>query len=89
MFLRKRKLGGVMTAKATHSTPMLHVAEIEKSIPFYERLGFAEGGSRWVGAIARESGSIMFLRLELPLDPSKQVFLTRTSAGQRHKGACD
>src|SRR5712692_9520909 len=30
-----------MTAKATYSTPMLHVAEIEKSIPFYELLGFA------------------------------------------------
>ena len=29
-----------MTAKATHSTPMLHVAALERSIPFYELLGF-------------------------------------------------
>jgi hypothetical protein len=29
-----------MTVKASYSTPLLHVAEIEKSIPFYERLGF-------------------------------------------------
>jgi len=30
-----------MTVKAGYSTSMLHVAEIEKSIRFYELLGFA------------------------------------------------
>ena len=69
-----------MTAKATYSTPMLHVAEIEKSIRFYELLGFALIDTDGCKALqwARlhcESGSIMFLRLEKPLDPSKQGFL--------------
>jgi len=30
-----------MSVKAGYSTPMLHVAEIEESIRFYELLGFA------------------------------------------------
>jgi len=30
-----------MSVKATYSTPMLHVAEIERSNRFYELLGFA------------------------------------------------
>jgi hypothetical protein len=69
-----------MTAKATHSTPLLHVAEIEDSIPFYELLGFVVidiEGSKPLGwaRLHCESGSIMFLRLEKPLDPSKQGFL--------------
>lgn len=69
-----------MTAKATYSTPMLHVSEIEKSIPFYELLGFAtidtEGCNPMGWARMHcESGSIMFLRAEKPLDPSKQGFL--------------
>ena len=69
-----------MTAKATYSTPMLHVAEIEKSILFYELLGFVvidtEGDRPLAWARMHcESGSIMFLRLEKPLDPSKQGFL--------------
>ena len=34
-------LESVMTVKAGYSTSMLHVAEIEKSIRFYELLGFA------------------------------------------------
>jgi predicted enzyme related to lactoylglutathione lyase len=68
-----------MTAKATYSTPLLHVAEIEKSIPFYELLGFAvidtEGKPMGWARLHCESGSIMFLRAEKPLDPSKQGFL--------------
>jgi hypothetical protein len=68
-----------MTAKATYSTPLLHVAEIEKSIPFYELLGFAvidtEGQPMGWARLHCESGSIMFLRAEKPLDPSKQGFL--------------
>ena len=69
-----------MTAKATYSTPLLHVAEIENSIRFYELLGFIviDTEGRQPLAWARmhcESGSIMLLRLEKPLDPSKQGFL--------------
>ncbi len=69
-----------MTAKATYSTPMLHVAEIERSIRFYELLGFTTidtEGCKPLGwaRLHCESGSIMFLRLEKPLDPSKQGFL--------------
>ena len=74
------KLRGIMTAKATYSTPLLHVAEIERSIPFYELLGFividTDGHKPIVWArLHCESGSIMFLRAEKPLDPSKQGFL--------------
>ncbi len=68
-----------MTAKATYSTPILHVAEIEKSIRFYELLGFTtiatEGKPMGWARLHCESGSIMFLRAEKPLDPSKQGFL--------------
>jgi predicted enzyme related to lactoylglutathione lyase len=69
-----------MTAKATYSTPMLHVAEIENSIRFYELLGFTTidtEGCKPLGwaRMHCESGSIIFLRLEKPLDPSKQGFL--------------
>ena len=44
-----------MTAKVGYSTPMLHVSSVERSIQFYEHLGFEpaeqlangpEGGSR-------------------------------------------
>src|SRR5258706_11959420 len=69
-----------MTAKAAYSTPMLHVAEIENSIRFYQLLGFAvidTDGCKPLGwaRLHCESGSIMFLRAEKPLDPSKQGFL--------------
>jgi len=68
-----------MAVKATYSTPMLHVAEIERSIRFYELLGFAtiatEGTPMEWARLHCESGSIMFLRAEKPLDPSKQGFL--------------
>jgi hypothetical protein len=69
-----------MTAKATYSTPLLHVAEIENSIRFYELLGFVtidSDGCKPLGwaRMHCESGSIMFLRLEVPFDPSKQGFL--------------
>lgn len=55
--------------KAGYSTPMLHVASIERSIEFYERLGFETidtdrceplGWAR----IHCEGGALMFLRAE-------------------------
>jgi len=62
-----------MGVKVGHSTPMLHVAEIEKSIAFYELLGFETidtdrcqplGWAR----LHCEGGALMFLRAEGPLD---------------------
>jgi hypothetical protein len=69
-----------MTARATHSTPLLHVAEIERSIRFYELLGFVVidtdrctplGWAR----LHCNAGEIMFLRAERPIDPQAQGFL--------------
>jgi hypothetical protein len=63
-----------MTVKADYSTPMLHLAEIEKSIEFYERLGFTTidtdrcqplGWAR----LHCEGGAVMFVRAERPIDP--------------------
>jgi hypothetical protein len=65
-----------MTVKAGFSTPMLHVAEIEKSLKFYELLGFETidtdrcdplGWAR----IHCEGGAIMFLRAEEPIDRAR------------------
>jgi len=61
-----------MTVKAGHSTPMFHVAEIERSIRFYELLGFQAIDTDRCTPIgwARlhcEGGAVMFLRAEEPL----------------------
>ncbi len=68
-----------MTVKATYSTPMLHVAEIERSIRFYELLGFTTVDTDRCSPLgwARmhcEGGAVMFLRgeAEHPLDASAQ-----------------
>ena len=66
-----------MTAKAAYSTPMLHVAEIERSIRFYELLGFTTVDSDrctplgWA-RLHCEGGAVMFLRAEHPVDASAQ-----------------
>jgi hypothetical protein len=61
-----------MTAKVGYSTPMLHVAEVEKSIRFYELLGFETidtdrctplGWAR----LHCEGGAVMFLRADVPV----------------------
>jgi len=57
--------------KVGYSTAMLRVADIERSIRFYEQLGFAtvdtEGGNRLEWArLHCEGGAIMFLRNEKP-----------------------
>ncbi|MBS1821632.1 MAG: VOC family protein [Acidobacteria bacterium] len=69
-----------MAARVTHSTPMLHVAEIERSIVFYELLGFRlidDDGCKPIGwaRLHCDSGDIMFLRAEKPVDSAKQAFL--------------
>ena len=69
-----------MGVKASYSTPMLHVMDIEKSIRFYELLGFATVDTDrckplgWA-RLHCEGGAIMFLRAEKPMDPSAQALL--------------
>jgi hypothetical protein len=63
-----------MSAKVAYSTPMLHVDEIEKSIRFYELLGFVTVDTDRCNPLgwARlhcDGGAVMFLRAEEPLDP--------------------
>jgi hypothetical protein len=69
-----------MAVKANYSTPMLHVAEIEKSIEFYERLGFTTIDTDRCQPLgwARmhcEGGAVMFLRAERPIDPRAQAIM--------------
>lgn len=64
-----------MSVKAGYSTPLLHAAEIESSIKFYELLGFEViDTDRCVpigwARIHCEGGAIMFLRAEEPMDSS-------------------
>lgn len=64
-----------MTVKAGYSTPMLHVAEIEKSIGFYELLGFTTVDTDRCKPLgwARmhcEGGAVMFLPAEEPVNAS-------------------
>src|SRR5262245_54285216 len=61
-----------MSVKAGYSTPMLHVNEVERSIRFYELLGFALVDTDRCNPIgwARmhcEGGALMFLRAEEPV----------------------
>src|SRR5260370_31728904 len=70
-----------MTAKAGYSTPMLHVAEIEKSIRFYELLGFTtidtEGCAplAWARLHCEDGSAVMLLRAEHPVDASAQALI--------------
>jgi hypothetical protein len=69
--------GDIMTVKAGYSTPMFHVAEIERSIAFYELLGFKTIDTDRCEPLgwARmhcEGGAMMFLRGEHPVDRSAQ-----------------
>ena len=63
-----------MSAKVGYSTPMLHVTEIERSIRFYELLGFVTVDTDrckplgWA-RLHCDGGAVMFLRAEEPLDP--------------------
>ena len=60
-----------MPAKVGYSTPLLHVAEIERSIQFYELLGFTTVDTDrcqplgWA-RLHCEGGAVMFLRAEEP-----------------------
>lgn len=66
-------MAAIMSAKAGYSTPMFHVAEIEKSIRFYELLGFKTIDTDRAKPLgwARlhcDGGAIMFLRAEEPMN---------------------
>jgi len=69
-----------MAEWVAHSTPLLHVAEIERSIAFYQLLGFRltdDDGCIPIGwaRLHCEGGSIMFLRAEREIDAKAQGFL--------------
>ena len=63
--------------KTGWSTPLLHVAAIERSIPFYEELGFEvvdtdRGEPLGWARLHVQGGAVMFLRSEEPIEPSAQ-----------------
>ncbi len=71
-----------MNIKAGYSTPLLHVADIERSIRFYELLGFSAVDTDrctplgWA-RLHCDGGALMFLRAEEQekLDPAAQGVL--------------
>ena len=80
-----------MTAKAGWSTPMLHVADVERSIRFYTHVGFElvdvegepGGPMSWARMATADGSAIMFLRAEdgHRVEPEKQgVMLVLYSA---------
>jgi hypothetical protein len=69
-----------MTVKAYYSTPLLHAAEIERSLKFYGLLGFETIDTDRCQPIgwARmhcEGGAVMFVRAEEPVEGFGQRFL--------------
>jgi len=60
---------------------LLHVAEIERSIRFYELLGFTTIDTdrcvplRWARLHCEDGSAVMFLRAEKPVDPSAQAVM--------------
>jgi Glyoxalase/Bleomycin resistance protein/Dioxygenase superfamily len=82
----------VMPPKASYSTPMFHVADIETSIRFYELMGFTtmdtdRGKPLGWARLHCDGGAVMFLRAEEPVDASAQsvilVMYTPDLAGLR------
>lgn len=73
-------LGHTMNAKVSYATPMMHVAEIERSIRFYELLGFTTVDTdgrkplEWA-RLHCEGGAVMFLRAERPVEASAQAVM--------------
>jgi len=60
---------------------MLHVAEIEKSVPFYQLLGFKTidtegcGPLAWARLHCEDGSAVMFLRAEHPVDSRAQALI--------------
>lgn len=70
-----------MTVKAGYSTPLLHVADVERSLQFYTLLGFetvdlerVDGTLEWA-RVHCEGGAIMFLREDGGQGPHHDRFL--------------
>ncbi len=70
-----------MTIKAGYSTPLLHVAQVERSLRFYGLLGFEtvdvdgpDGALGWARAHC-QGGALMFLRAEEPPAAGHDRFL--------------
>jgi catechol 2,3-dioxygenase-like lactoylglutathione lyase family enzyme len=65
------------TPKAGWATPLLHVADMERSIRFYELLGFdlvdTEGEPPGWARLHCEGAAIMLLLAEEPLDPNRAI----------------
>ena len=66
--------------KVGYSSPLMHVADIERSIRFYELLGFIRVDTDCAKPLgwARlhcEGGAVMFLRAEGPVDGSAQAMM--------------
>jgi catechol 2,3-dioxygenase-like lactoylglutathione lyase family enzyme len=65
-----------MTAKAGYSTPILHAADISRSMQFYRLLGFetvdtdGEDGNLGWARMHCEGGALMFLAAEEPAGPA-------------------
>src|SRR5450631_1184468 len=93
-----------MTVKANYSTPMLHVAEIEKSIKFYERLGFTTIDTDrcqplgWAPALRRRRCNVRASGTpDRSFSAGDHVLyvharlgrISRTTAGQRHQSAAN
>jgi len=69
-----------MAVKACYSTPLLHVAEIERSLKFYELLGFETIDTDRCQPLgwARmhcDGGAVMFVSAEEPVEGSTQSVL--------------
>ena len=68
-----------MSVKAGYSTPLLHVADVARSLRFYSLLGFEtidtdgpDDCPSWARAHC-EGGALMFLEAEEPLEPARQA----------------
>ncbi|GAC1648441.1 MAG: hypothetical protein NVS4B3_04010 [Gemmatimonadaceae bacterium] len=69
-----------LSASAGYSTPLLHVAELERSIRFYELLGFTTIDTDRASPLgwARlhcEGGAVMLVKAEDPIDTRAQGVL--------------
>lgn len=70
-----------MTVKAGYVTPLLHVAEVERSLRFYALFGFETidveraGGSIGWARMHCEGGAIMFVKAEHSTKPHHDRFL--------------
>lgn len=64
-----------MAPKAGYSTPMLHVADVERSIRFYSLLGFetidTQGEPPGWARLHCEGGALMLLCAEQPVDAAR------------------